>query len=86
MINTPPPNTDIQDIGPVGYVPTYILATGTYVKYRGTMYMVGQTTTHQSVPGQFTTYASLHPVDDDGDMTDRPAIEVNLDIADPQVI
>lgn len=84
MINTPKP--DISGIGPIGYVPTHILAIGTYVLYKGTTYMVGSTTTHQPLPGQFTTYAALHPVDDDGDMLDLPAVEVNLDICDPQVI
>lgn len=81
MINTPQ-----SDIPTIGYAPTHILLVGTYVEHRGTTYIVGSTTTHQSISGQFTTYASLHAVDADGDTLDVPAIEVNLDIYDPKVL
>lgn len=84
MINTPKP--DIKDTMLVGYIPTHILVVGTYVEYRGIMYIVGSTVTIQTQPGEFTTTATLHPVDPDGDMLDEPAIELNLDMYDPKVL
>lgn len=81
MINTP--NTDIT---PIGYIPTHILASDTYVTYKGELYVVVHTITYQDRPAQFTTHALLLPVDDDGEDLGKDPITVNLDMCDPQVI
>ncbi len=72
-------------IGTLGYNSVQILAIGTLVEIRHKSYEVLSTTTKSDEKGQYTTFADLLPIDDEGEQTGEDTITVNLDTVDVTV-
>jgi hypothetical protein len=69
----------------LGYEEVQILAVGTMVQIRDKWYEVVGTTTESVKAGQFTTFATLQPIDGEGNYLDEPEVTVNLDTVDVKV-